>query len=188
MQIFNQKYENFSSRIPEVTQFYKGENFFEIETDGKSVEQVCAEADKAFKPEVVLIRGEIKEDFISYLERRGYKSINAANLLKLWRLGRGLSETSSIHKLADDPELLNILRRILFSGTGRQKFVIYNFLFEDLSLLDEFETSLCEISQVYFLYKSSLPMPDEVSLRLYNQKKLSMLDCEFSDYDQLFKE
>lgn len=131
-------------------------------------------AGEAIEPEVVMVRGQIKFPFLKKLENQGYKLVNAVNLMDLWRNARGLSVSEST-ELIDDPEIISILKNLIFSGNGTQKFAIYNFALKNLSLIHDFESKVCRITQVFYLHGFIHQVADPITEYYYISGRLHMI-------------
>lgn len=184
--LVNKKYETFTSSIEAICAYYKqtlNKYYGEVLAE-YSLDEVIRRVETLIIPEVIMARGEVCIEFLQYMQRQGYKLVNCVHLLELWRNARGLSNSLSQGNFSDDPELLPILRSLIFSGNGICKFVVYNFALRSEDLIKEFENEVCSINTGYFLCRQVPELPDKPSNFLYSIGKLRILNtaeiCEKS--------
>lgn len=128
-----------------------------------SIEQFSKEAAKFIEPEVLLVRGNIRPSFLLYFKERGFKLVNAIHLMELWRNARSQSLSENQTNLSDDPEQIQILKDLIYSGNATEKFLIYNFALGNPDLIEQFESKVCKFSKVFQLYSNK-----EISLEKVN--------------------
>lgn len=128
-----------------------------------SVEQVNREAAKFVEPEVLLVRGNIRPSFLLHFKERGFKLVNAIHLMELWRNARGQSVSENQTNLSDDPEQVEVLKDLIFSGNATEKFIIYNFALGNPDLIEHFEAKICKFTKVFQLFSNK-----EISLDRVN--------------------
>ena len=186
---FNNNFEEFSVKAKEIAHYYReniGELFGEVESTEGPFEKTFEATAKVVEPEVVMVRGELRWDFLRYLEKRGYKLMDAVMLVKLWREARGLNSSEWEGEHCDDCELITIFRDSIFSGAGTSKFAIFNFVSRNEDLVDQFQKRVCEISKVYYLSSELGKEGDAVSFEFFKQNKLEYIDTsKLSDSKEL---
>ena len=163
----SKQYQDFATEAKAIKTHYArhlNANFKELDGGVENKFLVQTKAFEFVEPEVVMVRGEVVKGFLQYLrDQLGFRLVNAVNLLRLWREGRALSTDSDQPCTSDDPELLPLLKQLIYSGTKVRKFAIYNFALSNFSLLSQFDLEIASIQQAYFLYLNS-PSPSQTSL------------------------
>ena len=140
-----------------------GANYLEGTSENDDTQYVMSGLVRLIEPEVVLVRGLITQPFLQYLKDvRGYTPINCCSLLRLWRFGRGLSSSTNETDLADDPELIELLRNVIYSGAGSLKYALYNFSLRSLENFHAFCSRIASIRRVFYLYRSASPVSREL--------------------------
>ena len=138
--------------------------FIEGNSENHDQVTICESMMHILEPEVVVVRGQVAPCFLQFLkDRRGYTLINVCNLMRLWRLARGLSASERETELGDDPEVIDVLRNAMYSGAGAMKYALYNFSLGSLNNYRAFIAQVASIRRVFYLYKS--PAPDSPSLQ-----------------------
>ena len=162
----SKRYQDFATEAKGIKSHYSkhlNSAFKELDGGVENKFHVQAKAFEFVEPEVVIVRGQVVRGFLDYLrEKMGFRLVNAQNVLRLWREGRALSSSPDSPCTSDDPELLPLLKRLLYSGTKGRKFAIYNFALSDFSLLSKFDLEIAAIKQAYFLYTNDLPVSQTV--------------------------
>lgn len=158
----SKRYQDFAAEAKGIKAHYikhLGTAFKELDGGVENKFLVQSQAFEFVEPEVVVVRGKVVRGFLEYLrEKLGFRLVNAQNVLRLWREGRALSSTPDLPCSSDDPELLPLLKRLLYSGTKGRKFALYNFALSDFSLLSNFDLEVATIKQAYFLYTNTQPV------------------------------
>lgn len=150
--------------------------------DSSTVLKVQLQASELVEPEVIIARGNLRPGFLLYYQSQGYKPINAVHLLELWRNARGLSVRDNQINLHDDPELIDILKDVVYSGNATYKFIIYNFALFDSGLIQEFQDKICRIKMVFQLYSSPEPVLDSVAAYFHPRKHFYMINSARISY------
>ena len=160
-----------------------GSNFSKI--DSTDIKKIQKEAFKLIEPEVILVRGNIRPCILLYHQAKGFKIINAVHLIELWRNARGLSLQENQTNLHDDPELIDILKELIYSGTAIYKFLIYNFALSNLNLITDFQNKICKISKVFQLYSSSEVPFDNVASFFYPRNVFYLINSSDLTYKRV---
>ncbi|CAG9321113.1 unnamed protein product [Blepharisma stoltei] len=172
---FSQLYNQSIFGSAELIAYYKKTTLLHELDSGVDLEHLRLRAGDAIEPEVVMVRGEIKFPFLKYLENSGYKLVNATNLMDLWKNARGLSR-AQYETDFDDPETIDVLLNMIYSGNATLKFALYNFAVKNLNLISEFEKRVCKIRKIYYIHTNSWPnIADPVSEYYYTTGRLIRL-------------
>lgn len=163
-----------------------GENFIKI--DSKNQDHVRKIVQKFVEPEVVLIRGNIRPCVMLYYKKLGFKIVNCVHLVELWRNARGLSLSDNQIHLHDDPEVIDILKDVIFSGNATSKFLLYNFALSNGGLITEFENKVCKISKVLHFYSTNDVPFDNVASLLYPRQSFYLLNSAGISYKRMLLE
>jgi calcium-dependent protein kinase len=147
-------YAQSALRAKEVTGYYAKkhpEGLFQLETSRLTAASTYEHVKGFLLPEAVLLKGEASAPIVLHFVNKGYYPVNASQLLMLWRKARAVSQSKELTKLSDDPEIIDILKRRIFSGLGHTKFVIYNFARWSSEILSRFESQIAELSKVIYV-------------------------------------
>ena len=147
-----------------------------------SVSQVYQEAASCIEPEVVLVRGNIRPCFLLHFKAQGFKLVNTVHLIELWRNARGQSISENQNNLSDDPETVDVLREMIYSGNATQKFLIYNFALGSLGLIEQFERQVCKIRKVFQLYSNKEVAIDRVNSYFCARPNFYLVNTEKISY------
>ena len=182
----SQMYSDSVRTCAELCAYYQGglQNGF-VKLDSADSALLQKQAAEFVEPEVILVRGNVRPCFLLHFKELGYKLINAVHLLELWRNARGLSAQENQSNLHDDPELLDILREVIYSGNATYKFLIYNFALYNLNLITEFQSKICKISKVFQLYSSSQVAFDNIASYFYPRKPFYLINSSKLSYKRL---
>lgn len=179
-------FSNSAKSCEEICNYYAGaigKSFTKL--DSAEIQTVKNKASAFIEPEVVLVRGNIRPCFLLNLQKQGFKLVNAVHLLELWRNARGLSLQENQSNLHDDPELIEVLKEMIFSGNATQKFVIYNFALYNLGLIHEFQSKICKFSRVFQLYSSNDCAFDNIASYFYPRKEFCMINSAEISYKRV---
>ena len=82
--VINNLYEKFSSFIEPISSYYHSLHKYYGEVLAEySLDEVIRRVENLIIPEVVMIRGDISHEFLSFIKHQGFKLVNCVHLIEL---------------------------------------------------------------------------------------------------------
>ena len=145
-----------------------------------SLKSLLEKAAKRIEPEVLIARSNGKseeqlEGMINDLVRHGgYTHLNAIALRKeeierRTKIGKEMLDYTKKGKIIPAESTVSMLRKLIYSGSNQQKFVITKFP-DEVSQLQLFEDTCCHILWEFYIYPEKEPLfisPSEGTIETY---------------------